>query len=477
MAQSSVQLEMNFDGSEGNVFGARLDTGHFQILLELPLPGADTAIEDAVARYADMEYLALSRREPVALAFTCDKFHPKGHMDMVALAEKLCSTSRDRHLLYLTGRGRSEKQVVEAARMAAGAGFKNFCVVSGAAVPGESAAETRRRHFTESVQSIARLSDEMGAGYNFGCTVNPFKYTASDLCLQYFKLAKKINFGASFTVSQFGWDMMKLQEMRWNLFQRSLHIPAIARMLFLTPERAEAIINGQLPGILISADFATLLKKEMQFSRAQFEAAQLRRIQFHAIGAKLLGYSGIQLSGIDNVRRAEAVLDRIREAEHEFPSFDIWRSAWREYYARLNMPPYPHCFYMFEHLFESAQPPDDLRIADGNMPGWSFGERLRYKIGTMLFSHAAELPPQERFLTKKLLFSCSSSCRRCALPKTFYICPETCPKGMANGPCGTSCADGSCPFDRKRECIFLRQMRIVNAVHEYPALEEDLIVR
>lgn len=33
------------------------------------------------------------------------------------------------------------------------------------------------------------------------------------------------------------------------------------------------------------------------------------------------------------------------------------------------------------------------------------------------------------------------SCGQCRLGDTLYICPETCPKGLANGPCGGTTLD------------------------------------
>ena len=39
MGKDCIQLEMNFNGSAGNSFGAHLKSGEFQMLVELPLPG------------------------------------------------------------------------------------------------------------------------------------------------------------------------------------------------------------------------------------------------------------------------------------------------------------------------------------------------------------------------------------------------------------------------------------------------------
>ncbi len=53
-------------------------------------------------------------------------------------------------------------------------------------------------------------------------------------------------------------------------------------------------------------------------------------------------------------------------------------------------------------------------------------------------------------------------CGFCRLPLTFFVCPETCPKGLANGPCGGT-EGNRCEF-RDRECIHARIYRL--AKHE-----------
>lgn len=389
-------------------------------------------------------------------------------------ASALCRTDRDRHVIYLSGRDRTADRLLETARVALGEGFRNFCAVSGMPFAGEDADSTFRHRFTESVHTLSKLHEECGDRVITGCTVNPYKYVAEDLCLQYAKLAKKINFGARFAVAQYGWDMQKLQELRWNLFQRSLNIPTVARLLFLTPERAEAICTGRVPGVHISPDLEKVLKHEMQFSRAQFEAAQIRRLQIHAAGARFLGYSGIQLSGVDTASRLEVILYRIAQGLEEFENFEAWCGVYRQYYERLDMAPYPYRFYFFENLLTCAQPPENLMIRDAKIAPLSTSERMALKVGKGLFSHAGDVAASERRLTKKMLFSCRG-CGRCRLPETFYICPETCPMHRANGPCGESNADGTCFLEAGKECIFRRQMRIVNELRDYPALEERLV--
>ena len=54
MSRNCIQLEMNFNGSFENRFKDRLDNGEFQIFAELTAPSADTRLEDAVQRFADL---------------------------------------------------------------------------------------------------------------------------------------------------------------------------------------------------------------------------------------------------------------------------------------------------------------------------------------------------------------------------------------------------------------------------------------
>lgn len=473
MDKNCIQLEMNFEGRAGNHFRTCLDAGIFQILAELPVPDASLSTDEVKAKYADFEYLVLSRKTPTALAFT-DAIPDA--MDPVIFASAVCQTNRDHHLLYLSGRDRAEKDLYEQARLAMGEGFKNFCCVSGKAVEGENAVQTWKRKFTESPCTLNLLKNEFGDSIVTGAVVNPFKYTSPDLCLQYSKLIRKVNAGASFAVTQYGWDILKMQELRWNLYQRSCHIPTLARLRFLTPEKAQAICEGKVPGVHISQDLEHVLKREMQYSRTQFEAAQIRRLQIHAAGARFLGYSGLQIAGAESPEHLEMLLDKIDETNQEFSDFATWSSMYHQYYERLDMAPYPYRFYFFEKLLQTAQPPDALAVNTDECAPSSSGERFRYQIGKLLCGHADELPAGEKRLTKKLLFGCRS-CEKCRLPQTFYICPETCPMHRANGPCGETGVDGSCPFyqKQKRECIYLRQMRLVNDLHEFPALEENVI--
>jgi methylenetetrahydrofolate reductase (NADPH) len=73
---------------------------------------------------------------------------------------------------------------------------------------------------------------------------------------------------------------------------------------------------------------------------------------------------------------------------------------------------------------------------------------------------------------KKPLVGCQT-CGFCRLPLTAYVCPETCPKGLANGPCGGT-LDNVCEFG-DRECIHNRIYRLSKHAGRLKDLEEVLI--
>ena len=66
------------------------------------------------------------------------------------------------------------------------------------------------------------------------------------------------------------------------------------------------------------------------------------------------------------------------------------------------------------------------------------------------------------------------SCDLCRLPLTDYVCPETCPKGLANGSCGCNKADNGCEL-MSAECVYAKRLRIANSRVDYSSLEDGAV--
>jgi methylenetetrahydrofolate reductase (NADH) len=469
-----IQLEMNFDNPGENIFAAQLRHGTFSVLCEVPAPNHDTNLKDAGERLQQLEQTVSGIKElPVSLALT-SKYQYHDSWDIADFASFLDKESRGRHLIYVSGRNSRPEQVQNSLHLLAGSGFRNLAAVSGNALPGENIKQTARRPFVESVNTIKNMPGWSGTSDVFiGTTVNPFKYSHETLLGQYFKLIKKINCGAQFVVTQLGWDMMKLQELRWFLNLRSLDYPLIARLPMLTPETAENIIAGRIPGCFITPEFRHILKNELKYSRSQFLAAQWRRLQLQAAGAKLLGYSAVQLADSHTPNQIRTAARMITEALKEFSSFETWLAEYREFNGQRQVNPDVRFFYLFNNLLTKVQTDDDPRMTIAALPDCRKSELGLYHIRKFMFPHANRQGASERFIVKKVFAGCRH-CSHCRLPLTRFVCPETCPKGMANGPCGSSRRFGECELGGM-ECIHNRIFRLSSHYKSLHELEEDYI--
>ena len=165
MAQhtTGIQLEMNFDGAQGNRFREKMNNGVFQVFLEITPPSDQILMEDAVARFAEVEYAVSSRTDlPAALTFTDFSGPPENLLDTVSFASALCKMDRDKHLLCVSGRSRPLPEIEKLLGHAASEGFRNVLILSGGSVPGDTPAEARKRHYTESIHVLQSIQEHFG---------------------------------------------------------------------------------------------------------------------------------------------------------------------------------------------------------------------------------------------------------------------------------------------------------------------------
>ncbi len=470
------QLEMNFDLPSGNRFRHCLEHGVFTVLFEHSAPGPELPDEEAAARLALLEKTALGFTElPCALALT-DRYWFDETRRAVDYARLLSETHRNCHVVYLSGRGSDAAAVSGLVAAAGNANLANLVAVSGDRRVNENARALRERPFTESVEILRKLAENPARELFFpGGTVNPHLYSAAGLYGGLFKLVKKFQFGAQFAVTQAGFDMAQLDALLKYLNWRGLCYPVIARLMLLTPEKVEKITSDALPGITISDDFLAILNKELSFSASQFEAAQYRRLELQAAGCRLLGYSGIQISGVETPEKMRIAVERIRQAFREFGTLSHWVDEYKFYLARSDMAPAERHFYLFERLLDTTpgageRPPE---VAEFTLPTPGWRDRLRDGAARFFFPDAARQDPAERHWLKKLLAGCRR-CRHCRLPQTQFLCPERCPKRLANGPCGGVRANGWCEAGNF-PCVHLAIWLAAERRKECDSLENDFI--
>ncbi len=453
-----------------NRFRQLLDAGEFSLLIEAPAPSLNLDPIAAGERLGMLEKAVLEIPDINASLAITDRYLSLDSWRAIEYANALSEDNRDRHVVYVSGRNAEPDDIMQLAVSAAKAGLRNLVPVSGNCVPGDTPRETRCRPFAESID-ITRKFAAASTEFHLGGTVNPYAYTPYTLMGQYFKVVKKLRSGASFVVAQAGWDMLKLQSLRWYFTGRSLHYPMIARLILLTPNLVEKILEGGYPGVNISPDFRKILENELRYSLNQFEAAQLRRLELQAAGCRLLGFSGIQLAGAETPARARIAADRIVNALREFTTFKGWLEEYNSYLARAEMSPSSRSFYLYDHTLRRPYPEEGIPAArEIGVPQISGPEKIGDSIRRFLFVNEEKNESQRFF---KLFFGCRI-CSNFRLAKSAHVCTEKCPKGLRNAPCGGVRPDGDCEL-MPYECVFSKVARVAYWNDRLQTLEDDIL--
>ena len=442
----SNQMEMTFASGE-NSLKRNFDTGTFTIFIEHDTPGADIAPEAAGARLTRLdEAVGGVGNLSMALAIT-DRYNYANSHRAVEYAGALPPERRASHLVYLSGGGTSPEEFAMLLHVARNSGLANIVPVSG---------DLRSEYgvYTESVRALKMMGDKFTGAIHAGAVVNPYKYRADAQFSQFFKLVKKLEFGAQFVVTQAGWDIRKLQSLKWYMEYRNLVYPTVARLMLLTPDKLDRVRSGHYPGIAVSPDFDTILNHELAFSSRQFEAAQWRRLELQVAGCRLLGYSGVQIHGIDTPDGIRLASMRLGAALREFATFDQWVEEYHSYQSKAEMAPIPQGFMMFDGLLTRQYYDTSIKFKQHPVSTGTSGafDKFRCRLASVLFKHADSNRASRRRLLKKLIVGCSG-CNYCRLPRTGYVCIGRCPKGLSNGSCGGVRADGRCE-NGKDICVF-----------------------
>ena len=298
------------------------------------------------------------------------------------------------------------------------------------------------------VRLIAEMRETGGMPFWIGVAVSPFKYTEADCAYQYLKLEKKIAAGADYAVTQLGYDVKKFRELKRYLDERQLRTPVLGNVYVLGLKAAEKMNQGQPPGCWVAPE---LLEKIQSESNApdKGQALRLERAARMAAILRGLGYAGAYIGGdhqADHIRwimkRAEALAPRWEALAEEFSY-----APKRAFYL-YSSPPAPTTKRSFvPRLLDSMG-----RLFPVNRKGKL--RRALTSIFTSLDKHRAASRALERveFAIKSPLFGCQA-CGNCVLGHMEYVCPQTCPKNLRNGPCGGT-SMGQCEVVDK-PCIWI----------------------
>jgi methylenetetrahydrofolate reductase (NADPH) len=130
-----------------------------------------------------------------------------------------------------------------------------------------------------------------------GAVVNPYKVHESDQMMQFYKLQLKIAVGAQFVITQLGYNLRKLCELKHHLNRVGLgHVPVLANVYVPTAKIAQMMQAGEVAGCVIPDELIRRLEKEKKPQR-------LERAALMVAAVKDLGFAGAHVGGFGLTHR------------------------------------------------------------------------------------------------------------------------------------------------------------------------------
>jgi methylenetetrahydrofolate reductase (NADPH) len=462
---TATQLNIAFETRQS--VRQKLRAGDFCLLIDYCVPPAA----------GDVIKLALAPGVALARQAECDSRVAGlsiGLVDCAAPVDQVLEVLRDQcHdiVVRLCGRGASETAVRQLLATLQSNAVGTVIATTGYADPAhrDGPPEYVPDGYIDSCRLI-QLIREHYPEMCVGAAVNPFKYNIADVHLQYFKMARKLNFGAEFIVTDAGWDMKKYQELQWFLQSRNMSECVLARLTLIRPAEIRAVLDSPERGTVISREMAALLERESNINETQAMAAQIRRTALAAAGCRLFGYSGIQVGGVTDPKLAATVVDQVTDAFDEFTDFRRWLVAWNDFHDRIEMAPTLQKYYMFKRLMDAEYPTytvDETLHAPGEIAAPSRSDQYKYKLAKALRLESRSGPVFD--LARQVLCGYRKG-RDWQLDKTWYVCAAACPKGLEYGACSGSRPDGTCELG-SQTCVYHRILALANWQNELERLE------
>lgn len=472
-----------------NAVREALGSRRFAVSIEVATPRATQPFDDAIR-----PVLALAREirdDPRidAIALT-DRSRSDHDHDPIVVGHRVAEESGKMPIVHWAGKDRTLGALEADVERAHALGLDTLLLVTGDKVRHQPA--DRPVRYLDSVNALyaaRRRSPEL----LLAAAVSPFKYREEELVNQYLKAAKKLRAGANFLMTQIGWDPRKFEELRWFLDRRGYRAPLMAELLLLTAARSRRIRRFGLPGVSITDGLAQRLEEEAS-SPDGGRAAAFRRLALQMTSVRDLGYAGAQVSGLETYAGIVRLLDEVETVTREYPTQEGRQQAWLDLLTlqdgrAAHVAPTDGLYLKASAIAEMSDVP--ITAGGARTDEWA-RFRVMDLIDHLFFQEgsigARALAPALRRLDarsgpsglllrveraiKEPLVGCQS-CGFCRLPQTAYVCPETCPKGLANGPCGGT-KDNMCEFG-DRECIHNQIYRISKQVGLLSNLEEMLI--
>ncbi|MDP2719904.1 MAG: methylenetetrahydrofolate reductase C-terminal domain-containing protein [Dehalococcoidia bacterium] len=304
-----------------------------------------------------------------------------------------------------------------------------------------------------------------------GVAFSPFKQEEAEVMGQYYKLKKKVRAGADFLITQVGYDVRKLHELRLWLKMHGHQIPALASIYVLSDATAKVMQANRVPGCVVTDKLRVQVQEESASPDRGRQARLDRAAKMLAI-VRGMGFSGASISGqalpYENVEyilaRAEEFYGSWPDLVHEFdyPQENGFYLFQRDPVSGLNLEtPSPKTqkvsrspVYFFSRVVHASvfEPKSPLFKVFQSVAGFIDSSRILKKL----------FGPVE-FWIKAVIYSCLN-CGDCAIFDVAYLCPVSqCPKNQRNGPCGGSYRGWCEVYPEEKKCIWVKAYRRLKA--------------
>ena len=143
--------------------------------------------------------------------------------------------------------------------------------------------------------------------FYLGAVVNNHKRYEREVMPQYFKLAKKVENGATFIINQIGYDSRKQDELLKYMSMHGINVPVLGNVYVLSRTAARYFNAGNIPGVTVTDDLLRLVEKQAK-SRDKGKSFFLNFAAKQCAIAKGLGYRGVYLGGHLQYKDYEKIL-------------------------------------------------------------------------------------------------------------------------------------------------------------------------
>jgi methylenetetrahydrofolate reductase (NADPH) len=421
-----------------NVLREKLESGEFVHLVELGSgPGSRNSLDRSVRELSGLDAIT-------AVGIPSRPGHAQSETLETATVVRDAGLVPNVHFPCFRGDRRALRKRLEELDAV---GIHNVLAITGDYPSDEDVEPTFDLDSVTLVEMIARMR-RAGMPFHISVAVSPFKYSEADCVYQYIKLEKKFRAGADFAITQVGHDVRKFAELLRYLADHRIEKPVIGSVAVLSVSMARTMAQGSIPGCWVSPRLLERIEAEADAPDGGREAALERAARTVAV-LRGLGYAGAYIAGARDRGEIETI---VRRGEG-------WVADWQEAARELTYSPMG-AFYLHGPQ-ELAPPPVSLVARMLNRVRRNFPVRPGSVWRTMCGRAArwAEARPGTPAMVRKIeeavkrpLFGCTS-CGNCVLEDLEYVCPQTCPKQIRNGPCGGASA-GTCEVGGRR-CVWV----------------------